>query len=56
MKIKPEQLLSNLKQQLQPLYWINGDEPLLLQECADQIRLYCREKDFQDREIFSIDG
>jgi DNA polymerase-3 subunit delta len=56
MKIKPEQLLSNLKQQLQPLYWINGDEPLLLQECADQIRLYCREQDFQDREIFSIDG
>jgi len=55
MKIKPEQLPSNLKQGLQPLYWINGDEPLLIQERADQIRAFCRDNDFQDRESFSVE-
>jgi DNA polymerase-3 subunit delta len=55
MKIKPEQLLSNLKQTLHSLYWINGDEPLLLQEAADQLRNFCREQEFQDREVFTVD-
>ena len=55
MKIKPEQLSSSLKQALKPLYWVNGDEPLLLQERTDQIRAYCRDNDFQDREVFSVD-
>ncbi|MBL4820420.1 MAG: DNA polymerase III subunit delta [Gammaproteobacteria bacterium] len=55
MTIKPEQLQAQLEQDLKPLFWVNGDEPLLLQECADQIRAYCRDNDFQEREIFSVD-
>ena len=55
MKIKPEQLASSLQQELRPLYWINGDEPLLLQERADQIRAYCRDNEYQDREVFAVD-
>lgn len=59
MKIKAEQLARtlthNLKSQPRPLIWLSGDEPLLLQESADQIRHHYREQGFIEREIFSVD-
>ena len=38
MQLKPAQLENHLTNQLSPCYLISGDEPLLVQECADAIR------------------
>jgi len=53
--IKPEQLHLHVQDSLLPLYWICGDEPLLLQESTDLVRHNCRRQGFSDREIFTID-
>ena len=55
MIIKPAQLGASLAKALLPLYWIAGDEPLLKQEAADQIRSHCRSAGFSDREVFDVD-
>lgn len=55
MKIKPEQLAGSLKKTSLPLYWLAGDDPLLMQESADLIRGFYREQEFQEREIFSVE-
>lgn len=55
MRIKPEQLVRSLQRDARPLAWIFGDEPLLVQECADQVREHCRKSGFQDREVFSVE-
>ncbi|MEQ8955713.1 MAG: DNA polymerase III subunit delta [Gammaproteobacteria bacterium] len=55
MKIKAEQLARTLQQDLHPLYWLSGDEPLLMQEAADSIRQRCRELGFVAREIVYIE-
>ena len=55
MKIKAEQLARTLRNQPQPLVWLSGDEPLLLQESADQVRQHYREQGFIEREIFPVD-
>jgi DNA polymerase III subunit delta len=55
MKIKPEQLSRTLSNNDLPLYWLSGDEPLLMQEAADLIRTQHREKGFTEREIFTVD-
>ena len=56
MKIKTEQLARTLKANAHPVYWLSGDEPLLLQEAADQVRRYHRDVGFADREIHTIRG
>ncbi len=55
MKIKSEQLSRTLQQELLPLYWLSGDEPLLMQEAADSIRQRCRELGFVAREILNVE-
>ncbi len=55
MKIKVEQLSRTLKSNSLPLYWLSGDEPLLMQETADQIRAHFRKQGFEEREIFNVD-
>ena len=55
MKIKTEQLTSTLKNNNLPLYWISGDETLLTQEAADQVRIHYRKLGFLDREVFNVD-
>jgi DNA polymerase-3 subunit delta len=52
MKIKPAQLTEQLKRGLAPVYWLSGDEPLLLQECADAIRKTAQQQGFTERDIF----
>lgn len=52
---KSQQLLPSLRQELKPLVWIAGDEPLLLQESADTVRKFCREAGFDNREVFTVD-
>lgn len=55
MKIKAEQLSRTLKSNSFPLFWLSGDEPLLMQEAADQLRAHFRKQGFEEREIFSVD-
>ncbi|MEX2131878.1 MAG: DNA polymerase III subunit delta [Pseudohongiellaceae bacterium] len=55
MKLKSQELARHLKQNSLPIYWVAGDEPLLNQEAADQIRASCRQRGFLDREVFSVD-
>lgn len=55
MKIKPEQLSRTLNNDELPLYWLTGDEPLLMQEAADAIRKHYKEKGFAEREVFNVD-
>lgn len=55
MKLKPEQLARQLAKQPPPLLWLAGDEPLLMQESADLVRRYCREKQFGEREVFHVE-
>jgi DNA polymerase-3 subunit delta len=55
MKIKPEQLSRTLSSNNLPLYWLSGDEPLLMQEAADLVRTQYREKGYIEREILTVD-
>lgn len=56
MKLKPEQLSNHLKQPLQPVYLLSGDEPLLVQEAGDQLRAAARHQGFSEREVFHADA
>ena len=51
MRIYPEKLPAHLQQQLLPVYLVSGDEPLLLQECCDQIRASALQQGCNEREI-----
>jgi DNA polymerase-3 subunit delta len=51
VRLYPEKLAGHLQQQLLPVYLVSGDEPLLLQECCDQIRHKAREQGCSDREV-----
>ena len=51
MRLYPEKLPTHLQQQLLPVYLVSGDEPLLLQECSDQIRRKAREQGCSEREV-----
>ncbi len=55
MKTQPAQLPQLLKKGLAPVYLVSGDEPLLVQECCDQIRKAAREAGFHDRLTFHAD-
>ncbi len=55
MRIKPEQIARTLKSGTSSMYWLSGDEPLLMQEAADQIRTNLRDKGFAEREVFNVD-
>jgi len=54
MRVYPEKLAGQLQQQLLPVYLISGDEPLLVQECCDQIRQVARHAGCSDREIIDV--
>lgn len=56
MQLKPAQLESHLANQLSPCYLISGDEPLLVQECADAIRKAAREAGCAERQRINITG
>ncbi len=54
MRLYPEKLTGQLQQQLLPVYLISGDEPLLVQECADQVRQAARAAGCTEREIIDV--
>jgi DNA polymerase-3 subunit delta len=55
MQLKAEQLVAHLKKGLAPIYFIYGDELLLVQEAADAIRAAARAQDYNEREVFNVD-
>lgn len=55
MKTQPGQLPQLLKKGLAPVYLISGDEPLLVQECCDQVRKAARDAGYQDRLTYHAD-
>jgi len=55
MRIYPEKIQAHLKQQLLPIYYVSGDEPLQLQETCDAIRIACREQGCEDREVLYVE-
>ena len=56
MQLKPAQLDTHLAQHLAPCYLISGDEPLLVQECADAIRSAARAGGCTERQRLHISG
>ncbi|MCO1333862.1 DNA polymerase III subunit delta [Microbulbifer sp. OS29] len=51
MRTNPNQLQQSLKKGLSPIYIVSGDEPLLVQECCDQIRSAAKKYGFTEREL-----
>ena len=56
MKLRPEQLSAQLKKSLSPVYFITGDEPLILEESTDLLRHHIQQQGFNEREVLHVDG
>lgn len=56
MLLRPEDLESHLDATLAPTYLLSGDEPLLIQECADHIRAAARARGFAERQVHHADN
>lgn len=55
MPIPPEQLLRQLEKSLASCYLLSGDEALLVNECAEQIRARARAAGFADHSLWTVD-
>ena len=51
MRVYPEKLAGDLERTLHPVYLVSGDEPLLVQECADQVRAAARRGGCSERRV-----
>jgi len=56
MQLRAEGLSAHLSKGLARIYTVHGDEPLLAQEAADQIRAAARANGFGERQIFIVSG
>jgi DNA polymerase-3 subunit delta len=54
MSIKPEQLPAQLARSLAPAYLIAGTEPLLVQECRDQVIHAAQARGFVERTVHEV--
>jgi len=52
MKISPDNLSKSLLKELLPCYLVSGDEPLLIQESLDLIRLAAEKEGFTSRDLY----
>jgi DNA polymerase-3 subunit delta len=55
MRLRANQLDTELQKSLLPVYLVTGDEPLLIQEALDSIRIRCKQKGFDERKILEVD-
>jgi DNA polymerase-3 subunit delta len=55
-QLRPEQLAGQLRSALAPLYFIHGDETLLINECADAVRAATRAQGFAERQVFNVEA
>lgn len=56
MKINPDQLETQLKKNLAPVYCITGEEILFTQEAIQQIRQATQQQGFVERQTFTVDN
>jgi DNA polymerase III subunit delta len=55
MRLTADKLATQLERGLAPVYFITGDEPLLVQEAADAVRATAREQGYSEREILFVE-
>ncbi|EKD75516.1 MAG: DNA polymerase III, delta subunit [uncultured bacterium] len=55
MKINQEALCEHLKKKLAPIYWVSGEETLLIDEVFEKICLRAKENSFEEKEFFFIE-
>ncbi len=55
-QLRVDQLGGHLKQSLAPVYFIHGDETLLVNECADAVRAAARAQEYTDRQVFTAEA
>ena len=55
MKIYADRLPGELKKNLASAYIVSGDEPLLMQEAADQVRTAARAAGYLERDLFHVE-
>lgn len=56
MRLRVEQLAQQLTSGIQPVVVISGDEPLLVEEAADNVRNAARQQGFIERDVWHADG
>ncbi|MGE4111821.1 MAG: DNA polymerase III subunit delta [Burkholderiales bacterium] len=56
MRLQSEQLAGHLKRDIQPLYTVFGNEPLLALEASDRIRAKARAEGYSEREVLTADS
>ena len=54
MKVHPEQLAAHLSKRTSPVYFISGNEPLLIQEAIDDVRSAAKKMGFSEREVYEV--
>lgn len=55
MRINSDQLGAHLQKSLQSMYWIAGDDVLLVQETLDRLRNCCRKEGYTEWDLFFVD-
>ena len=55
MEINSGQLNAQLRPPNRALYWVSGDDPLLMLEAGDAIRSFLRKQGFEQRDLFHVD-
>jgi len=56
MPVEPAGLAQSLRQGLAPIYLLHGDEPLLIEEAADELRAAAIAAGYGDRAAFAVDA
>lgn len=56
MKTNPDQLSTQLSKTTAPVYFVTGDEPLIIEESCDQIRLHLKNQGFNEREVLHVEA
>ena len=56
MNLAPAQLAEHLKRGIKSLYTLHGDEPLLVQEFADNLRAHARGLGYTERTVHTVSG
>lgn len=56
MPINADQIATSLKRGLAPVYFVHGDEPLLVREAADAIRAAATAAGFSERQVLTVES
>ena len=56
MQVNSDQLVSQLRRGLAPVYFVHGDEPLLVREAADAIRAAATAAGFSERQVLTVES